>query len=148
RRIGEHIQEHPEHAKDLELDAGALMMKWHRLTDTFEIAPDLEEIGEPEPFDMRGHAETWEDMLRCRRLGIHPQSFVSIKVPTLMLHGEHDPHPGPMIRESLRRYIPQLEYRELERCGHEPEIERHARDEFFSLMNAWLAEVFGNEAEA
>jgi len=29
-----------------------------------------------------------------------------------MLHGAYDPHPGRMIRDTLARVMPQLEYRE------------------------------------
>jgi hypothetical protein len=56
-----------------------------------------------------------------------------------MLHGNYDPHPGPMIRESLRPFIRRLEYLELDRCGHSPWLERFARTEFFMTMKSWLA---------
>ena len=55
-----------------------------------------------------------------------------------MLHGAADPHPGLMIRASLEPYLPQLEYHEWERCGHYPWLERAVRDEFFSVLRAWL----------
>ena len=41
-----------------------------------------------------------------------------------MLHGAYDPHPGRMIHANLRQYMPQHEYREYSRCGHEPWMER------------------------
>lgn len=50
----------------------------------------------------------------------------------------YDPHPGGMIRETLRRFIPRLEYRELDNCGHMPEIEKHARQVFFGAVREWL----------
>jgi pimeloyl-ACP methyl ester carboxylesterase len=64
-------------------------------------------------------------------------------VVLLMLHGVFDPHPGPMIYESLRPFIQRLEYRELDRCGHSPWLERHARAEFFSILKSWLAAKSG-----
>lgn len=142
KRITEYIAKHPEHAADLSLDTGDLMMKWHQVTDSYEPAVHLDDLPDPEPFDMRGHTETWADMVRCQEAGIYPQSFVAVSVPAIMLHGAYDPHPGPMIRDNLRQFMPHLEYRQFEWCGHEPEVEKHARDEFFAVMIDWLRRVF------
>jgi pimeloyl-ACP methyl ester carboxylesterase len=88
--------------------------------------------------DARAHEETWADMLRLQEQGVCPAAFAAIRSPVLMLHGAHDPHPGPMIYESLRPYIPHLEYREWGRCGHYPWLERTVREEFFAVLKAWL----------
>ena len=88
--------------------------------------------------DARGHEETWTDAMRLQAEGVHPRAFTAIRCPVLMLHGDFDPHPGPMIRASLVPHLPQLEYRELVRCGHDPWLERAARDEFFSALRGWL----------
>ena len=57
-----------------------------------------------------------------------------------MLHGAYDPHPGEMVRDSLRPWIPHLEYCQWEHCGHSPWRERHVREEFFAALHDWLAE--------
>ena len=93
---------------------------------------------ECEPFDLQAHDETWGDMQRLLDDGIYPKAFAVIESPVLMLHGQYDPHPGRMILDSLLPYIPQLEYHELERCGHSPWIEKSARQDFFSFMGEWL----------
>lgn len=95
-----------------------------------------------EPFDMKGHTETWNDMLRCQAEGIYPQTFTSITSSVIMLHGAYDPHPGKMTRNTLLPYIPQLEYQEFEKCGHAPEIEKHVKNEFFRVMRDWLKNCF------
>ncbi len=82
--------------------------------------------------------ETWLDMLRLQEAGVYPAAFRAIEAPVLMLHGTYDPHPGAMIRDCLRQYMPQIEYRELQRCGHDPWRERFASDEFFAALRAWL----------
>lgn len=92
------------------------------------------------PFDGRAHRETWDDMVRLQADGVYRAAFAAIEAPVLMLHGDHDPHPGDLIRASLVPYLPHLEYRELARCGHSPWLERHARDEFFAVLRAWLKE--------
>jgi pimeloyl-ACP methyl ester carboxylesterase len=40
--------------------------------------------------------------------------------------------------ESLRPYLPQIEYHKWERCGHYPWLEKHVHEEFFSLLSSWL----------
>jgi pimeloyl-ACP methyl ester carboxylesterase len=84
-------------------------------------------------------AETWNDMVRLQNEDVYPASFLAIKTPVLMLHGDYDPHPGREICDSLRPYLPQLEYVELERCGHYPWIEKSQREDFFPMLKAWLA---------
>jgi pimeloyl-ACP methyl ester carboxylesterase len=93
---------------------------------------------EEETVDARAHQETWDDMLRMQTEGIYPAAFAAIKVPVLMVHGTFDPLPGRLILEGLQPYLPQLDYRELERCGHYPWLEKAAADTFFSLVREWL----------
>lgn len=91
-----------------------------------------------EKLDVPAHQETWQDMLRLQAEGTYPAAFASIKTPVLMLHGAADPHPGSMIRSSLLPVLPQLEYRQWERCGHWPWLEPEIRDEFFAVLYEWL----------
>ena len=89
--------------------------------------------------DAKGNRETWEDMLQLLESGMYPAAFSAIRCPVLMLHGAYDPHPGELIRRSLVAHMPRLEYREFEQCGHEPWVERYARDEFLRVLRAWLS---------
>jgi pimeloyl-ACP methyl ester carboxylesterase len=89
--------------------------------------------------DARSNQETWGDLVRLQEERVYPAAFSAIKSPVLMLHGAHDPHPGPLIRDSLMPHIPHLEYVELGRCGHDPWRERYGRDEFFRVLREWLA---------
>lgn len=93
--------------------------------------------------DARGFEESWSDMLRLQEAGTYPAAFAAIRLPVLMLHGTTDPHPGPLIRASLAPHLPQLEYRELPRCGHYPWLEKEAREVFFSLLEEWLDRRLG-----
>jgi len=99
----------------------------------------------PVECDARAFHETWDDMQRQQREGLYPAAFRAIEGPVLMLHGAQDPHPGPMIRESLLPYLPQLEYVEWDRCGHYPWIEREVREVFFSELRRWLGEAQWNQ---
>jgi pimeloyl-ACP methyl ester carboxylesterase len=90
------------------------------------------------PFDEIAFRQTWDDMVRLQDEGVYPVSFSAIQVPVLMLHGDYDPHPGRMIRDSLLPYIPDLEYVALANCGHSTWLERQARDAFFLTLSTWL----------
>jgi pimeloyl-ACP methyl ester carboxylesterase len=105
-----------------------------------DLATTDQEIDESEP---GANSETWEDMVRLQQEDVYPATFAAIKSPVLMLHGAADPHPGEMIRASLAPYIPQLEYREWERCGHYPWLEKATREDFYVVLRKWLAERFG-----
>ena len=95
---------------------------------------------ESEPFDLEAYQQTWNDMAKLQADGTYPRAFGVIKSPVLMLHGQYDPHPGTLIRDSLLRHLPQLEYHEWERCGHSPWIEKFAREAFFSVICEWLTD--------
>ena len=106
---------------------------------SYELVPAGNEA---EYYDARGHQETWADMLRLQEEGLYPAAFTAIEAPVLMLHGTADPPPGRMIQASLRPYLPQLAYREWERCGHYPWLERAVRGEFLDVLRGWLARQF------
>lgn len=107
-------------------------------TENFAPIPPLARVPDAPPFDARAHEETWWDMLRLQREAVYPAAFSRIHAPVLMLQGDYDPHPASMIRASLLPHIPHLEYHELANCGHSPWLERHAREEFFSVLIRWL----------
>lgn len=90
------------------------------------------------PFDAAAHQQTWDDELRLQAEGRHPAAFAAITAPVLMLHGADDPHPGEIISRGLAQLVPQLEYRELSRCGHSPWNEEYAHEKFYNELRAWL----------
>jgi pimeloyl-ACP methyl ester carboxylesterase len=103
--------------------------------DSENLLPGPHELG---AVDARAHDETWLDMLRLQDDDTYPAAFQRIEAPVLMLHGASDPHPGPLIRASLARFVRRLEYVSLARCGHYPWLERGARDEFYDIARSWL----------
>ena len=96
-----------------------------------------------ETCDARAHAETWQDMLRLQGRGVFPAAFSAIKAPVLMMHGANDPHPGRSTEAVLRAHLPQLEYREWERCGHYPWLERAVSAGFLRTLHEWLSRTTG-----
>jgi pimeloyl-ACP methyl ester carboxylesterase len=115
------------------------LRRYELLRPTYTFSPDAAPHDPmPQPFDKRAHGETWSDMMRLQREGFYPAAFAAIRSPVLMLHGGFDPHPGEMIRDSLLPFIPDLRFRQWERCGHSPWEEPDVRDEFFATLSDWL----------
>ncbi|HEY1535826.1 MAG TPA: alpha/beta hydrolase [Polyangiaceae bacterium] len=106
--------------------------------ETFAPIEHDSDTSELLPVDSAGHTETWNDAIRLQRDGVEPQSFSQIRACVLMIHGDDDLHPGAATRDLLRQYIPQLEYLNLERCGHEPWREQYARESFAEALCVWL----------
>lgn len=103
---------------------------------------DVRELADPDvdfgECDARGHEETWNDMVRCQEEGTYPAAFHTVACPVKMFHGDYDPHPGSLIRDSLKRLIPQLEYLEWPRCGHYPWFERGDDGSWAADVATWL----------
>lgn len=135
------------HINETEADANRRWAAVGRLM-TRVYGHDIEDVpGEVAEIDTVAHEQTWADMLRLQRDRVYPSAFAAIRVPVLMLHGEADPHPGGLIGDDLRRYIPHLEYQELTKCGHSPWLERQARAVFFETLMAWLAARFNQSVD-
>jgi pimeloyl-ACP methyl ester carboxylesterase len=139
-RIRNHIAKHPEFASDLQLPVLEQVLKWHDMTDTFARIGYAKPAGPEGEFDRQAFDETWSDMVRCQKERIYPDAFVNISCPVIMIHGDYDPHPGKITADYLKAYIHQLEYKELSKCGHAPDIEKYARNEFYEFLIQWLKE--------
>jgi pimeloyl-ACP methyl ester carboxylesterase len=123
-----------QHVQDAER-----LVQSHRLSASiYNYCPVADADDSIERFDLKGHLETWQDMVRLQEAGVYPAAFASIMCPVLMLHGAYDPHPGAMIRKSLEAFVPHLEYQEFDQCGHSPWIEKYARDHFLTRARSWL----------
>jgi len=110
---------------------GKMMMQ----VDSYRLMPVEDEIVY---YDAIGHEQTWRDMMRFLDGEVYPAAFETINVPVLMLHGADDPHPGSMIRDSLKPFLPQLEYYEWQHCGHYPWLETAVGEEFYTVLIDWL----------
>lgn len=142
-RLDDEVRNHIRELSTDATDPAVLFIQIFKLTrHIFDYNPigSYAEKDESEPFDLTAHDETWSDMRRLQDDGTYPNAFAAIESPVLMIHGQHDPHPGKMIRDSLLPFLPQLEYREFERCGHSPWIEKSSRERFFSAICEWLEE--------
>jgi len=142
-RMDDALRHRFEHLPDEFPDPNQRLREIGRLTlplYSCDLITTNQEIEVPDAAaDTRANHETWQDMVRLQNEGVYPAAFAAIKTPVLMLHGADDAHPGRMIRASLEPYLKQLEYREIECCGHYPWLEKDAHEKFVAALREWLA---------
>lgn len=72
--------------------------------------------------------------LALRRSGALLARAGRITCPVTAIHGDYDPHPAAGVREPLARVLKNFRFFLLEKCGHYPWKEKHARDVFYKLL--------------
>ena len=57
-----------------------------------------------------------------------------VTCPVVAIHGDYDPRIAEGVREPLVRVLKDFRFILLEKCGHEPWVEKFARDEFYDIL--------------
>ncbi len=116
-------------------DRQRLMSEWGEMlfdTDVYDPTTVNLEIIEIQNDIFAG---VWSDFVALRdRPGYLMGEFLKIKAPTVVIHGNYDPHPIEGIRPFLENCLPHVRFYLLPRCGHYPWIERNARNRFFEIL--------------
>jgi pimeloyl-ACP methyl ester carboxylesterase len=76
----------------------------------------------------------WAEAAELRAGGGFRELARRVTCPVVAIHGDYDPHPAAGVRDPLAAILPDFRFISLERCGHEPWIERHAREEFYRIL--------------
>jgi pimeloyl-ACP methyl ester carboxylesterase len=109
--------------------------------DTFDPLPAAE--APPPRLPQRAgqseiYQQVWTAAARLRAQGTLLERTRELRCPVVAIHGDHDPHPAAGVREPLERTLSDFRFVLLDRCGHEPWRERHARDRFYALLRREL----------
>jgi pimeloyl-ACP methyl ester carboxylesterase len=133
RRRHEIIQMELEQASGKERDR--LMDEWGSIlfeTDVYDpVTNDLEVI--ETQYDI--FSAVWSQFVVLRdRPGYLMSEFSHIDLPTLVIHGDYDPHPIEGIRPFLETCISDIRFEILPRCGHYPWIEKQGRERFLEIL--------------
>ena len=137
-RMGGSIQDRLKRLAEEISDPDERLGAMGKLIGAVQSYDTVEEENAAATCDEKAHTETWNDMVRLQEEGVYPAAFSAINIPAIMLHGAYDPHPGEMIRDTLRKHIPHLEYHQWERCGHYPWRERAVGDDFSRVLREWI----------
>lgn len=101
--------------------------------DTFDALP-AEKEPEPLPASDEINRKVWAEAKELRVSGELLRMGEKIKCPVIAIHGDYDPHLAEGVKEPLSRVLKDFEFILLKKCGHEPWLERYAKDEFFKVL--------------
>lgn len=80
------------------------------------------------------YREVWRAAEGRRSSGDLLRLGARITCPVVAIHGDYDPHPAEGVRMPLSRVLRDFRFLLLERCGHCPWREKHARDSFYAML--------------
>ncbi|MFH0777796.1 MAG: alpha/beta hydrolase [Candidatus Eisenbacteria bacterium] len=113
---------------------GALTFK----TDAYDpIADESGDCGAL-PVDGDVFQAVSKDAAETRRSGELLALAARIECPVLAIHGDHDPHPAEGVSGPLSALLRDFRFVLRKSCGHKPWIERHAREEFYRILDEEL----------
>ncbi len=130
---------------DLLRTAGAEDSLFARLGQLASKADSYDEVKvETDPADAiavdgRMFQSVWTEAASMRRTGALLEHAGRLACPVLAIHGDHDPHPEAGVDEPLKAVVGDFRFVLLERCGHYPWRERHARDRFYQVLREFAA---------
>ena len=83
----------------------------------------------------------WPEAAELRRTGKLLAMAHSINCPVIAIHGDYDPHPAEGVREPLSKNIQGFRFILLEKCGHKPWMETHAKESFYEILRRELSRL-------
>lgn len=78
--------------------------------------------------------KVWGEAELLRSRGGFVEAIKKIQCPVLAIHGDYDPHPFDGVKRPLIANLKNPKFILLEKCGHYPWLERHAKDKFYSIL--------------
>ena len=84
------------------------------------------------------YQQVWPQAEAMRATGELLTVGKNIDCPVVIIHGDYDPHPYQGVTIPLSGVLKQMSFFLLKNCGHEPWLERQAKDQFFNLLECEL----------
>jgi len=83
--------------------------------------------------------QVWAEARRLRASGELLAYGQAVQCPVVAVHGDYDPHPADSVFLPLVSVLSHFRPVLLDRCGHLPWLERHAKEHFFEILAEELA---------
>jgi pimeloyl-ACP methyl ester carboxylesterase len=100
-----------------------------------DVYARIDEEGEDSvEFDIDIYRGVWPEAARMRKSGELLKLANDIQCPVTAIHGDYDPHPAEGVQEPLSAILDSFRFILLEKCGHDPQIEKYARDRFYDIL--------------
>ncbi|MDH5706334.1 MAG: alpha/beta hydrolase [Candidatus Aminicenantes bacterium] len=80
--------------------------------------------------------KVWDQASKLRSRGELLELGRNIQCPVVAIHGDYDPHPAEGVKGPLSRILKDFRFILLEKCGHQPWIERSAKDRFYDILKS------------
>jgi pimeloyl-ACP methyl ester carboxylesterase len=116
-----------EHKNTLLTRFGELISK----ADSYDPLPHQSELLECQ-YDL--YQNVWEQARKLRSSGELLEFGKQIQCPVVAIHGDYDPHPAEGVERPLSRILKDFRFILLQNCGHQPWIERTARERFYNIL--------------
>ena len=88
--------------------------------------------------DYNVYKSVWPEAEGFRYDGKLVEILKKVTCPVVAIHGSYDPHPIQKVRDVLLKYIDDLCFHELPKCGHYPWKEKFAYKDFYRLLVKYL----------
>ncbi|MBT3363465.1 MAG: alpha/beta hydrolase [Chloroflexi bacterium] len=119
-------------------DKNAVFEKFGKLmeqADSYDLLPHDNDIIE---YQYKIFDHVWPEARELRASGELLALGKQIKCPVVAIHGDHDPHPRAGIETPLANVLSDFRFISLDKCGHYPWHEKHARTTFFDILRQEL----------
>lgn len=84
--------------------------------------------------DSKMHNRIWSEAAKLRTNGELLEAFKHIKSRIYLIQGELDPHPAKGVTIPLRENNVTCQAYIIEKCGHNPFMEKYAKENFYQLL--------------
>jgi pimeloyl-ACP methyl ester carboxylesterase len=99
--------------------------------DAYDLLPYEDEVLE---YQLDINVSVGAEMGTLLTSGRYLELSRQITCPVVAIYGDYDPRPAELVRESFSRVHKDFEFILLEKCGHTPWTEKHARKKFFTVL--------------
>lgn len=113
-----------------------------RFIELSDVADTYSRDASPAPavdYDTAIQKAVWPEAEAMRKSGSLVDALSGINCPVLAIHGDYDPRPSEGVRLPLQASLPEAQFVELERCGHKPWQETHAKSDFYRLLETAIS---------
>ena len=83
----------------------------------------------------------WKEAEKIRKSGELLAMGGKIACPVVAIHGMDDPHPAEGVEKPLKKVLHDFRFIALEKCGHYPWRERHAKVAFYEILGKELGNI-------
>lgn len=109
----------------------AQMEELHFQADSYDPLPFDTEYVEP---SCEIYEKVWKETHALRISGKLLKYGNDILCPVVAIHGDYDPRPAEGVQMPLSRTLKDFRFILLEKCGHYPWFEKHAKDKFYEIL--------------